>query len=223
MTQLAFTFCTTPFIALSLTDSLSAWRGVNFYCIIGVSVALAAFADASPLRKYLKVQLAKRSGGGRKKAEELSDKSEGHETEDHGHGMATSASGSSSHPGQDRDPLDTAENSAGEDNDTDSLHSTSQPHDGDTLRHRASRPRFLDGTGSSGYNAARHGAMGVSDDPGRDLDDLIEQVREEVRVRRGRGLSMGPSLQAAVQERFGSGVSARVDREGNVDVDVRRM
>lgn len=220
MTQLAFTFCTTPFIALSLTDSLSAWRGVNFYCIIGVVIALAAFADASPLRKYLKVKLAKRSGGGRKKAEELSDKSEGHETEDHGHGMTTTTS---SQPLRDRDPLDTAENSAGEDNDTDSLHSTSQPHDGDTLRHRSSRPRFLDGTGASGYNAARHGAMGVSDDPGRDFDDLIEQVKEEVRLRRGRGLSMGPSLQAAVQERFGSGVSARVDREGNVDVDVRRI
>jgi len=223
MTQLAFTFCTTPFIALSLTDSLNAWRGVDFYCIIGVAIALGAFADASPIRRYLKVRLAKRGGGGRKKAEELSDKSEGHETEDHGHGMATSTSSAYSRSLQDCDPLDTAENSAGEDNDTDSLHSTSQPHDADTLRHRSSRPRFLDGTGASGYNAARHGAMGVSDDPGRDFDDLIEQVREEVRIRRGRGLSMGPSLQAAVQERFGSGVSARVDREGNVDVDVRRM
>lgn len=39
VTQLAFTFTTTPFILLSLHDSLLAWSRVYFYAIIGVGIS----------------------------------------------------------------------------------------------------------------------------------------------------------------------------------------
>lgn len=66
------------------------------------------------------------------------------------------------------------------------------------------RPSLLDHT-TSHLPDTSHGAYGVSDDPGRDLDELMEQVKEEVRIRRERGMSVGASLQEAVARRFGGG------------------
>jgi len=179
-TQLAFSFTVAPFILLSFRDSFTAWQRVYFYCIIGVVISLGAFADASPVRGWLKKRVAAQN-----KAAGGAARSEGSEIEftEQGKGLATGTS--------------------------------SQPSSSSINERERERPGFLDRTDP---NASKHGAYGVSDDPGRDLDELMEQVKEEVRVRRERGMSVGQSLQEAVQSRWGSGISADVDGEGNVSV-----
>lgn len=198
-TQMAFSFVTTPFILLTLRDSTLAWQRVYFYCIIGVATGLAVFADASPIKRSLKKALAKRAGAsgaqaqgkrGEQRGEDVGRRSEGGETSMREQGQGMTT---------------------GHDASTSSI---------DPRNLTLKRPTFLDRTGSSGYTAAKHGAMGVSDDPGRDLDELMEQVRAEVQMRRQRGMSIGASLQEAVQERWGNGVSARVDGDGKVSVSV---
>lgn len=192
---------------------------------------LGLFADASPVKRSLKKALAKRAGAsgaqakgksGEKKGEDVGRKSEGAgETgmREQGRGMATGHDAdddTSSGPTQRHAPSTISPS------DTASATNSGYNSDASTSASnlKFTRPSFLDRTGSSGYTAAKHGAMGVSDDPGRDLDELMEQVRAEVQMRRQRGMSIGQSLQEAVQSRWGSGVSAKVDGEGRVSVSV---
>jgi lysophospholipid acyltransferase len=58
ITQFAFCFVTTPFILLTLSDSLRAWAAVWFYAIIGVSIT-GAFT-LSPGKRWLQRKLKAR-------------------------------------------------------------------------------------------------------------------------------------------------------------------
>ena len=55
-TQLAFCFCTAPFVILDLRASLRVWSQVYFYTIVGVAASMAFFA--SPAKPYLKNRLS---------------------------------------------------------------------------------------------------------------------------------------------------------------------
>jgi len=59
-TQLTFAFCTTPFLMLSLKDSLQVWGRVYFYALIWTLVSMGVFA--SPAKAMLHKQLEKRHG-----------------------------------------------------------------------------------------------------------------------------------------------------------------
>jgi lysophospholipid acyltransferase len=58
-TQLAFCFATSPFLILSLKDSLTVWARVNFYAVIGTAALFALFA--SPAKPYLRKRLEERN------------------------------------------------------------------------------------------------------------------------------------------------------------------
>ena len=51
VTQLGFAFATTPFIVLTLRNSMRVWAQVYFYCV--VVVVLSSALIASPLKKQL--------------------------------------------------------------------------------------------------------------------------------------------------------------------------
>lgn len=51
VTQLAFSFVTTPFIVLTLQNSIRIWGQVYFYCVFGTVIASAFFA--SPGKRWL--------------------------------------------------------------------------------------------------------------------------------------------------------------------------
>lgn len=58
VTQLAFSFATTPFLVLGFSDSIKVWGRVYFYTILGVAASIAFFA--SPAKLYLKNQIEER-------------------------------------------------------------------------------------------------------------------------------------------------------------------
>lgn len=58
ITQFAFCFVTTPFILLTMSDSIRAWAAVWFYAIIGVSIS-GAFT-LSPGKRWLQRKLKAR-------------------------------------------------------------------------------------------------------------------------------------------------------------------
>lgn len=58
-TQLAFSFTTTPFVLLTLPDSLRVWSRVYFYAILGTAASMAFFA--SPAKAYMSRVLKKRN------------------------------------------------------------------------------------------------------------------------------------------------------------------
>jgi len=55
---------------------------------------------------------------------------------------------------------------------------------------------------SSESLAYQGGAMGLPDDPEGDLDEMVDEVRREMQLRRERGQSMSQGLQEAVQEKM---------------------
>lgn len=59
VTQLAFSFATTPFLVLGFADSVKVWARVYFYCVLGVAASYAFFA--SPARPWLKKKVEERS------------------------------------------------------------------------------------------------------------------------------------------------------------------
>jgi len=79
VTQLTFSFATTPFLILTLSGSLAAWSRLYFYAVIGTLASMAFFASpAKPaLRKALEqraariVHLPAESDRGAKGREEL--------------------------------------------------------------------------------------------------------------------------------------------------------
>lgn len=72
MTQLVFSFTTTPFILLSFSDSLMAWRRVYFYGLVGTFTTVVFFA--TPAKSLLPRAL---SGLGEKKSQTQSSSSVG--------------------------------------------------------------------------------------------------------------------------------------------------
>lgn len=60
MTQLTFSFATTPFLVLTFTDSIRAWSRVYFYGAAWTVLGLVFFA--SPGKAALKTKLEKRQG-----------------------------------------------------------------------------------------------------------------------------------------------------------------
>lgn len=60
VTQLVFSFTTTPFILLSIHDSLLAWRRVYFYAVVGV--ALSSGFLATPGKAWLSKKVKARGG-----------------------------------------------------------------------------------------------------------------------------------------------------------------
>lgn len=60
MTQLTFSFTTTPFLVLSFSDSFLAWSRVYLYAFVWTVGSLIFFA--SPAKVMLKKQLEKRTG-----------------------------------------------------------------------------------------------------------------------------------------------------------------
>ncbi|KAI9697929.1 MAG: lysophospholipid acyltransferase [Candelina mexicana] len=58
-TQTAFSFCTAPFVLLTLPASIAVWSRVYFYCLIGVAASMAFFA--SPAKPWLIKELRKRN------------------------------------------------------------------------------------------------------------------------------------------------------------------
>ncbi|KAK3066084.1 Lysophospholipid acyltransferase, partial [Teratosphaeriaceae sp. CCFEE 6253] len=132
ITQLTFSFCTTPFILLSIHDSLAVWGRVYFYCPVGV--ALCSLFLASPGKTWL----AKKA----KAHMQQPGKAEGAKVG--GLGRADSM---------------------------------------DSLAHQAG------------------GTLGVPSEPGREFDELVEEIVEEVRLRRGsRGVGVeGGELRRRVE------------------------
>lgn len=61
VTQLAFSFTTTPFLVLGFADSFKVWARVYFYAVVGTAVGQAFFASFSPAKRILKQKLEKRS------------------------------------------------------------------------------------------------------------------------------------------------------------------
>ncbi|KAK1074214.1 Lysophospholipid acyltransferase [Friedmanniomyces endolithicus] len=111
VTQLTFSFCTAPFILLTIHDSMLVWSRVYFYCPVGV--ALCSLFLASPGKAWLAGKAGARSGGAQRQAK----------------------------PGFGR---------------TDSM---------DSLK---------GGT-----------TLGVPSEPGREFDELVEEIMVEVKMRRG--------------------------------------
>lgn len=60
ITQIVFSFATTPFLTLTFRDSWVAWRAVYFYGVIWVVGALAFFS--SPGKAFLRQKLEQRKG-----------------------------------------------------------------------------------------------------------------------------------------------------------------
>jgi lysophospholipid acyltransferase len=58
-TQLTFSFAVAPFLILSFSGSLLAWKRVYFYAVIGTAALTAFFA--SPAKGYLKKEIEKRN------------------------------------------------------------------------------------------------------------------------------------------------------------------
>jgi lysophospholipid acyltransferase len=65
VTQLTFTFATTPFLLLAMDKSLLVWSRVYFYAVVGIAASMAFFASpAKPMmRKKLEERQAKAAGG----------------------------------------------------------------------------------------------------------------------------------------------------------------
>lgn len=59
VTQLAFTFTTTPFIVLGFADSVKIWGRVYFYGVACVGLSMAFFA--SPAKPFLKMKIEERA------------------------------------------------------------------------------------------------------------------------------------------------------------------
>ena len=59
VTQLAFTFVTTPFVVLTLSASWLVWSRVYFYAIIGTALSTTLFI--SPAKLWLKRKLEERA------------------------------------------------------------------------------------------------------------------------------------------------------------------
>ena len=58
VTQLTFSFATTPFLILNFSGSLEVWRRLYFYPVIGIIASMAFFA--SPGKIYLQKKLEAR-------------------------------------------------------------------------------------------------------------------------------------------------------------------
>lgn len=61
VTQLAFSFTTTPFLVLGFADSIKVWARVYFYAIVATAVGQAFFS--SPARGVLKKKIEVRNAG----------------------------------------------------------------------------------------------------------------------------------------------------------------
>ncbi|PSR83314.1 MBOAT, membrane-bound O-acyltransferase family-domain-containing protein [Coniella lustricola] len=59
VTQLAFSFATTPFIVLGFADSVKVWANVYFYCVVGVTASSIFFS--SPGKRWIKNKLEERN------------------------------------------------------------------------------------------------------------------------------------------------------------------
>lgn len=59
VTQLGFSFVTTPFLVLSFADSFKVWARVYFFCVVGVAASYAFFS--SPARPWLKAKVEERT------------------------------------------------------------------------------------------------------------------------------------------------------------------
>lgn len=59
VTQLAFSFATTPFIVLGFADSVKVWANVYFYCVVGVAASSIFFS--SPGKRWLKKKIEERN------------------------------------------------------------------------------------------------------------------------------------------------------------------
>lgn len=120
VTQLAFSFTTTPFILLSIHDSLLAWQRVYYYCIIGV-IACSIFL-VTPGKAYLQKQ----------------------------------------------------------------------------VKLRASRPELKRGESQESMQGT---TLGVPSEPGREFDEMVDEIMEEIKRRQGNGtIPDGQELKRRVEE-----------------------
>ena len=55
---------------------------------------------------------------------------------------------------------------------------------------------------ASSDSIIKGGQLGLPEDPGQDLDELMDEIRKEVELRRTRGMSISQGLQEAVQDRL---------------------
>ena len=127
-TQLIFCFTTTPFVLLTLPDSLLVWTRVYFYAIVAVAASLLFFA--SPGKAYLIEKLKARQCG-------------------------------------------------------------EKP----ALKRTASQ------------DTISHPILGLPSDPGRDIDEAVQEVKDEVESRRRKGsvvkMPEGKAMKAAVEDKLG--------------------
>lgn len=227
ITQLTFPFVTSPFILLSLSGTFRAWKGVYFYCIFGVLFVMMTMPPKSHIGKYLKRKLVETGRGSKKGPADQSSKGRsGGRKDEAASDIATTATGTdikhNSGLSMGGRPTSVPYNSTAQVPTYSEEFESAPPSLPESPR--AHRPAFLDRTGSEGYDAAAHGAMGVPDDPRREMDEWVEQVKEEVNRRRARGMSVGQSLQEAVETRWGGLIGASVDeKSGKVDVWRRQV
>jgi len=139
-TQLAFCFCTAPFVLLTFSDSLKVWARVYFYTLIGVGASMAFFA--SPAKPYLRNLLNKRN----------------------------------------------------------------HPYTSKTVNQETNYPPLL----------------GLPSDPGREIDEALEEIKTEVEMRRRRGsmvvMPSGADLKREIEQRLGRKI--RVEKQGDGKIRV---
>lgn len=78
-----------------------------------------------------------------------------------------------------------------------------------------------------GSRTPRGPPLGLPDDPGQDLDEMMEEIAREVEVRRERGMSLGQGLKDVVQAKVRVDQSAGSGAEKNkidprVDSEARK-
>ncbi|KAI9662041.1 MAG: lysophospholipid acyltransferase [Alyxoria varia] len=197
-TQLAFSFAVTPFVLLTFPSSLAAWTHVNFYCIAGVAISLAFFA--SPAKPWIRKRQQKRAAayGVTAKPPPVAVKpvlSEPPPTAKPEEADTTGADGGRTIPPALADLKRTISmGSAGAGALTPQT-TPGTPRGGDEVRYDELRDK----------ESLRHGpALGLPDDPGKDLDEIMDELRREVEERRRKGMSIGEGLREAVNEKVGA-------------------
>ena len=133
-TQLAFSFCVAPFVMLSWSASLTSWRIVHYYCIVGVALLMAFFA--SPGKAILKQQI-------------------------------------NAHTKNARAPMRR-------------LESTNDIHTGDGLQ------RVM------GEDLGKGQIMGLPDDPERDFEEIMTEIRQEIDTWTGDDATAAAEVKEAV-------------------------
>ena len=174
VTQLAFSFTTTPFLLLTLPASLAAWMRVYFYCVFGVVGFMAFFA--SPGKAWLESLQGKRLRSAGIAIEGPTAKAKGSAGDKRAKGTTSS-----------------------------SLAPSPIPEEGARkVVNRKPAPRGV----VDGEHADSGPQLGLPENPGEELEEIMDELKREVEVRKARGMSVGEGLRNVAGE-VGKGLDTK--------------